>query len=72
MDELKIKSKFMRNLLTKVISKMIQKKCGYKIDIQLNDLDITVIDGKAHLHTDIDLEIDNNEFMKIVKSIDLD
>lgn len=72
MDELKIKSKLMRNLLTKAISKMIQKKYGYKIDIQLNDLDVSIVDGKAHLHTDIDLEIDNNEFMKIVKSIGLD
>lgn len=72
MDELKITSKFMRNLLTKAISKLIQKKFGYKVDIQLNDLNVIIVDGKAHLHTDVNLEIDNNEFLKIVKSIGLD
>ena len=69
MDTLEIKSSFTRNLLTKLVSKIIQKKLGYKIDIQLNDLDVKIINGKAHLHTDIDVELNNDEFMKIMKSI---
>ena len=31
-----------------------------------------IIDGKAHLHTDVDLEIDKDEFMKIMKTITTD
>lgn len=72
MDKLEIKSAFMRNLITKAISKMIQKKLGYKINIQLNDLDVKVIEGEAHLHVDAEVKIDNGEFMKIIKTIGLD
>ena len=72
MDKLEIKSTFMRNMLNKMVSKMIQKKFGYKIDIDLNDLDVSVTNGKAYVHLDVDLEVDNNELTKIVKSITTD
>ena len=71
MDELKIKSSLIRNLITKLISKTLEKKLGYKVNIQLNDLDVKVVDGDAHLHLDVNLDMDNQEFMKIVKSIAL-
>ena len=73
MDELKIKSSFMRNLLTKIISRTIKKKYGYDVDILLNDLVVTFdSNGQAHLHTNIDLYMDKNELTKIVKSIGID
>lgn len=74
MDELKIKlsTKFMRGIITKIISKAIYAKLGYKIDIQLNDIQVEHIDGKVHLHVNADAEIDNGEFMKIIKSVGLD
>lgn len=71
MDELKLKSKMLRGVISKLVSTTIQKKCGYNTNIQLNDLNI-VIDDKAHLHLDVDLEMDCQELMKIVKSIGLD
>lgn len=74
MDALKLNlsTKFMRGIVTKLISKLIFKKYGYKIDIQLNEIGIEVINGKAFIHADVDAEIDNGELMKIVKSIGLD
>ena len=74
MDELKVKlsTKFMRNIVSKLIATAIKKKYGYKIDIQLNEIDVKVINGEAHLHTDVEVVIDNNEFTKIVKSVGLD
>lgn len=74
MDALKLNlsTKFMRGIVTKLISKLIFKKYGYKIDIQLNEIGIEVINGKAFIHADVDAEIDNSELMKIVKSIGLD
>lgn len=74
MDELKLRlsTKFMRSIVTKLISKMIFKKLGYQIDIQLNKIEIETTDGKVHLHVDVDGEMDNSEFMKLVKSIGLD
>mgnify|MGYP006959313856 FL=1 len=71
MDELKLNlsSKFMRGIVTKLIAKAIYKKTGYKIDVELNSINVEVIDGKAHIHADVDAEIDNNELKKIVSTI---
>lgn len=72
MDELKIKSGFMRGIVSKLIAKTLYKKLGYKIDIQVNDIDVTVTDGKAHVHLNVDGEIDNREFMKFTKFIGME
>lgn len=74
MDELKMRltTKFMRNLVSKLIARTIYKKYGYKIDIQLNDLDISIIDGETKLNTNVEVKLDSKEFMKIVKSMGLD
>lgn len=74
MDELKLKlsSNFMRGIVTKIISKAIYKKYGYKVDIQLNDIVIRNEEGKVHLHADLDAEVKGEEFVHIVKSIGLD
>lgn len=71
MDELKMKlsTKFMRGIVSKLITKAISKKLGYKVDIQLNDLDISVIDGDANINANVEVKINNEEFMKIMKSI---
>lgn len=71
MDELKMKlsTKFMRGIVSKLISKFVSKKLGYKVDIQLNDLDIAVIDGDANINANVEVKINNEEFMKIMKSI---
>lgn len=71
MDELKMKlsTKFMRSIVSKLIAKAIYKKIGYKVDVQLNDLDISVIDGDANINANVEVKINNEEFMKIMKSI---
>lgn len=74
MDEFKLNlgSKFMKGLVTKIISNTIFKKYGYKVDISIEELSTTIVDGKLKIHVNADAEIDNNEFMKIMKSIKLD
>ncbi len=72
MDELKIKTKLMRGMLAKVIEMLIRKKTGYKIKIQLNDIDVTITDDVAHVHLNVDGDIDVNEFKKISRIIGLE
>lgn len=74
MDEMKIKlsTRLMRGFVSKLIAKAIYKKTGYKVDIRLNELDVKVIDGEANIATNLEVKIDNEEFMKIIKSIGLD
>ncbi len=74
MDEMKVKlsTKFMRGIVSKLISKAIYKKCGYKVDIQLNGLDISVIDGETNVNVNVEAKLSNDEFMKLIKSVGID
>lgn len=74
MDEMKVKlsTKFMRNIVAKLIAKVIYKKTGYKVNIQLNELDISVVDGDASVCANVEVKLDNQEFIKIMKSVGLD
>lgn len=74
MDEMKLKvsTKFMRNMVAKLIARAISKKLGCKVDIQLNDLDVSVIDGETSISTNVELKMESKEFVKLVKSINLD
>ncbi len=60
---------FVGGAVAKLLSKFIQRKTGYKINIQLNDLNVEVVDGKAHLHINADAEMDDNELIKVFKVI---
>ena len=73
MDEMKLtlRTKFMRNVVAKIIAKIVYKKTGYKVNIQLNELDINVIDGEAYISTSVEAKLSSDEFIKIMKSVDL-
>lgn len=73
MDELKLSlsTKFMRGIVTKIISKAIYKKTGYNIDIELNEIKLETIDGKVRVHANVDAEVKNEDLMNIIKSNDL-
>lgn len=74
MDEMKIKlsTKFMRNLIAKLISKIVYKKLGYKIDIQLNDLDINLNNGNVTVKLNAEANLKYDELIKIINSVNLD
>lgn len=71
MDEMNIKlsTKFMRGIVSKVIARAIRKKLGYKVDIQLNDLDVSVVNGEAKILTNVEVRLNNEEFTKIMKNL---
>ncbi len=72
MDELKIKTKFMRNMLSKILETMLCKKTGYKVKIQLNAIQVSITEEKAHIHIDVDGEMNVDEFKKISRIIGLE
>lgn len=72
MDEVRIVSKFTRSVISKLLKMTLHKKLGYNIDIQLNEVNATVTDGKTHVHLDVDAELDKDELIKILKTIGLD
>lgn len=74
MDVLKLKlsTKFMRGMVATLISKALNKKLGYNIDVLLNEIEVKNENGKILIHVDADAEVDNGEFVKILKSIGMD
>lgn len=71
MDEMKIESKFMRGLVSKLVRKAVRDKTGLDVDIQLNGFRTTVIDEKTHVHLDVDLELTKEQLSKLTKCIGL-
>lgn len=73
MDEMKLKlsTRFMKGLVAKLIKKAVRDKLGYNVDIQLNELEISLINGKGHIHTSVDVDLDGNDVMNVIKTIGL-
>lgn len=60
---------FIKDIITSKIRKFIMKKFGYDVEIQINKIDVQNIDGKLHLHLDVDSEISNEELMNLLKEL---
>lgn len=66
---LNFKSILLRGILSKVLKKIIYIKFGYKVDIDINDIDI---DMKDDIRIDLNLtaNVDKKEFNKMIRKID--
>lgn len=73
MDELKLilHSRFMKNIITKLVSKAVFKKTGYDINIQINQIEAETYDGKIRIRMDVGAEMNSDDLTKILKSNDL-
>lgn len=69
MDEMKLNlsSKFMTNVIAGIIKRAILKKVGREVDVEFEEIDIQMKDGKIHLRTTVDAEISSDEFMMMLK-----
>lgn len=66
---IKLSTKFMKGMVAKIIARKVYKKFGYKIDIQLNDVQIDMINGDIKLHIDADGKMNKTEFDRLMKMI---
>lgn len=71
MDEMKLNltSKFMRGIVSKVVAKAIKKKLGYEVKVQINDLDVSMLDGDTNISLNVEVGCKSNEFMKIMNKL---
>lgn len=74
MDEMKLKlsTKFMRGIVAKIISKTLSKKLGVKADIRLNEIEVSTVNDRILIHANVDGEISKEDFMNLIKGINLD
>ena len=73
MDELKlaIRTRFIRNLITKVLAKVIYKKTGYHVDIQINTIEAETYGEKMRFHMDINAEMNSEDLIDALRKSDL-
>lgn len=69
---IKLRTKFMRKVVSKLIGKAIQSKTGYKVNIQFNNLEASFNEGEITINANLEAKMDKQEFMKILKSEGLD
>ena len=67
-----LKSKFMRKVVSKLLSKSIKSKTGYEIDVQFDELNASFEDGEITVKANLEAKMNKDEFMKILKSQGLD
>ena len=70
MDIMKIESKFMTSMISKVIKRIIKKKLGYQVDIQLNSLNVNIEGDTAHVHLDVDADMKTADLKDLMKGED--
>ena len=64
---MKIVSKFTTGIVSKLAEVALRKKLD--ADITLNEVQVTVVDGKTHIHLNLDAELGKEELTKILKNI---
>ena len=57
MDVLKIESRLMADKISKLIGKEVFKKFKYNVEIQVNNLNISLTDKMGRVHLDVNAEI---------------
>ena len=71
MDEMKLKlsTNFMKSIVSKLIAKSIYKKYGCKVNIQLDELDINIIDGETRISVNEEARVNSDEFRKMMTKL---
>lgn len=72
MDEINIKvsSNFMKNIIAKIIAKILSKQLGCQLDVFIQEINIVRDNGITHIHANVDAEITDRDFVKLVKHME--
>lgn len=66
MDVMKFDSAFSTGIISKLFGRTIRKKLGYDIDISINNVVVTTNDGKVKVHLDLDADMSQEDFKKLI------
>lgn len=69
MDELKIKTGFMKKIIGSIVSKAIKKKVGIDAAIKVDELNIAFDEKTAHIRVSIDGDISKDDLNILIEKI---
>lgn len=64
-----INSSFTKGILSRIAKKVIRKKTGYEIGLQIHDLNAQIENGVSKVCLNVELELPKEELMKILKDV---
>lgn len=67
---IKLRSGFLKKALSTILSNVLYKKIGYRVDISIDKLDIDHNDGETSVSAGVDLKLNSSEFFKIIKALE--
>lgn len=65
-DEVKIRTRFLRGIIGKIVEKIVRDKLGKQIEFSLKDLDVE-IGEKAEVHLEVSVKMSKEELWDLVK-----
>jgi hypothetical protein len=71
MDEMSIKTGFMRGIISKIVTKFVTKKTGYDIKIEVDELDVKNFADKAVVRIALQGDINREDLKKILAELGL-
>ena len=70
MDEMRISSKFLQSIISKIIKKTLNKKLGVSPDVEFGSPIEVKIDGEtAQIHIDITANVSTDDLMNLIKDL---
>lgn len=63
---LKLRTNFTKDIMSKVLTKLIKKNFGYKVNVQVQDLDVMYVDGQAIVSTNVVMKLDGEELKELI------
>ena len=69
-DIMQIKTKFMRSVISKLIGIAIKNKLGYKVKVQLDEIDIRIDNEIAHVRVNGGFDMKVDDLKKFTKFIE--
>ena len=70
MDEVKIETRFIKVIISRVIKHFLKKKFGIDSGIQINELNLQYTNDIATGHVSVNFELPKSSLQEILKSID--
>jgi hypothetical protein len=69
MDEMKINSKFLTGIVSKIIDNLVKKKLGVDVAVQVNSVQAAMQEGNTHLHLDVDADLRKEDLERLLKKL---
>lgn len=71
MDELKVRSQFLKGIIQTIIKKAIKKSLGIDIQLMLGDFSVGIKDGKILATVDAAIEAKTDDISKVLKDMEV-